>query len=269
MRGRDLGVAALGGEPLRRGDGLLGLDREPVWLHRRSGRPPGAARSRSAGGSPAALDRDLDGSPRRGAERLAGLVGAVGDDLGAERAALHARSPPASASRPRRLGGASAAARRAAARAGSSISSTVSTPARLRPSSVMLLDPAQPLDVLVRVEAGVLRRALRGDQPPGLVHPQRLRMHLGELRGDRDHEHAALLVERCRSCLRPFGVACGAALMSPTVGHDSPTDSDPRAARLAQQALARIVVVERLGEARRARRFCSRVRSRGTSISSR
>ena len=60
------------------------------------------------------------------------------------------------------------------------------------------LDPPQPLDVLVGVQAGVLRRALRGDQPARLVHAQRLRVHLGELGGDRDHEHAAAAVEPCR-----------------------------------------------------------------------
>ena len=32
-----------------------------------------------------------------------------------------------------------------------------------------LLDPAQPFDVSLGVEAGVFRRALRGDQPPRLV----------------------------------------------------------------------------------------------------
>ena len=58
------------------------------------------------------------------------------------------------------------------------------------------LDVAQPLDVALRVEAGVLRRALRLDQAARLVHAQRLRVHVGELGGDRDHEDAALVVDR-------------------------------------------------------------------------
>ena len=64
------------------------------------------------------------------------------------------------------------------------------------------LDPAQPLDVALGVKAGVLRRALRGDQPPRLIHPQRLRVHVGQLGGDRDHEDAAL-VRRGRLPLPP------------------------------------------------------------------
>jgi hypothetical protein len=34
MRRRDLRVAALSREALGRGDGILGLGRESVWLHR-------------------------------------------------------------------------------------------------------------------------------------------------------------------------------------------------------------------------------------------
>ena len=77
----------------------------------------------------------------------------------------------------------------------SSSASTVSTPTRFRPCGGHFLDPAQPLDVALGVEAGVLRRALRRDQPALLVDPQRLRVHLRQFGGDRDHEHALLLVE--------------------------------------------------------------------------
>src|SRR5947209_6338170 len=55
-----------------------------------------------------------------------------------------------------------------------------------------LLDSPELLHVLLGVQAGALRRASRLDQPARLVHAQRLRMHLGELRRDRDHEHAAI-----------------------------------------------------------------------------
>ena len=53
-----------------------------------------------------------------------------------------------------------------------------------------LLDAPQPLHVLMRVQAGPLGRALGLDQAARLVHPERLRMHVRELRRDRDHEHA-------------------------------------------------------------------------------
>jgi hypothetical protein len=58
-----------------------------------------------------------------------------------------------------------------------------------------LLDAAQTLDVLLRVQARALRRALRLDQAARLVHAQRLRVHLRELGGDGDHEHAAAALD--------------------------------------------------------------------------
>src|SRR5215211_8426728 len=67
------------------------------------------------------------------------------------------------------------------------------------------LDPAQPVDVLLRVEPGVLRRALRRDQAARLVHPQRLGMHLRELGRDRDHEDAAAAIEARRGRHPPCG----------------------------------------------------------------
>ena len=55
-----------------------------------------------------------------------------------------------------------------------------------------LLDAPQPLDVLLGVQARALGRALGLDQPARLVRAQRLRVHVRELGGDRDHEHAAV-----------------------------------------------------------------------------
>src|SRR6202451_185643 len=45
-----------------------------------------------------------------------------------------------------------------------------------------LLDAAQLLDVVLRVQSRALRRALGLDQPPCLVHAQRLRVHVRKLR---------------------------------------------------------------------------------------
>ena len=70
-----------------------------------------------------------------------------------------------------------------------------------------LLDPAQALDVVLGVEARALRRAARLNQPARLVHAERLRVHLGELGGDRDHEDAA--VERDIDALRPDTAGSG------------------------------------------------------------
>src|SRR4051812_13283673 len=53
-----------------------------------------------------------------------------------------------------------------------------------------LLDPPQALHVAVGVEPRALRRALGLDEPALLVHPQRLGVHLRQLRGHGDHEHA-------------------------------------------------------------------------------
>ena len=50
-----------------------------------------------------------------------------------------------------------------------------------------LLDPPQPLDVLGRVEARVLRRALGRHEPARLVDAQGLGMDAGQLGGDGDH----------------------------------------------------------------------------------
>src|SRR5664279_454332 len=58
-----------------------------------------------------------------------------------------------------------------------------------------LLDAAQPVDILLGVQARALGRALGLDQAARLVHAQRLRMHLRELGGDGDHEHAAAALD--------------------------------------------------------------------------
>src|SRR5438046_877747 len=61
-----------------------------------------------------------------------------------------------------------------------------------------LLNALQLLDVALRIEARPLGRALRLDQALGLIDPERLRMHAGELGGDRDHEDALVVVEEIR-----------------------------------------------------------------------
>src|SRR4051794_30100842 len=58
-----------------------------------------------------------------------------------------------------------------------------------------LLDAPQPVDVLLRVEARVLRRALRLDQPARLVDPRRWGVPPGEPRRDGDHVHAAIALD--------------------------------------------------------------------------
>src|SRR5262249_40304063 len=68
-----------------------------------------------------------------------------------------------------------------------------------------LLDQAQPFEVELRVQARPARCARRAHQAPGLVHPQRLRVHADELGGDGDHvarpvgAHPSLLRWRRRS----------------------------------------------------------------------
>ena len=57
------------------------------------------------------------------------------------------------------------------------------------------LDAAQTLDVGLRVQPRALGRALGLDQAAGLVHAQGLGVHLGQLGGDGDHEHAAVVVD--------------------------------------------------------------------------
>ena len=93
----------------------------------------------------------------------------------------------------------------------SSSSNTRSTPARFMPQlGRHLLDPAQPLDVGLRVQPRALGRALGLDQPARLVHPQRLRVHLGQLGGDRDHEDAAVVLDAggdARARGRPSGAS--------------------------------------------------------------
>ncbi len=55
-----------------------------------------------------------------------------------------------------------------------------------------LLDAPQPLDVLLGVQARATGGALGGDQPARLVGAQGLGVHVCELGGDGDHEHAAV-----------------------------------------------------------------------------
>src|SRR5258706_2484707 len=55
------------------------------------------------------------------------------------------------------------------------------------------LDDLQPVDVRLGVDARSARRAFRPHETPVLVGAQRLRMHVGELRGDTDHVHRAVV----------------------------------------------------------------------------
>ena len=94
------------------------------------------------------------------------------------------------------------AGRRAMARSCSSMASTRSTPARLRPELGELLDAAQAFHVALRVAARVLGRALRQHQAAPLVQAQRLRVHAGQLGRHRDHEQgpvSVVLVEHRQS----------------------------------------------------------------------
>src|SRR3954454_1363277 len=84
---------------------------------------------------------------------------------------------------------------------------------RLHPGAVQPLigghplDATQPLDIALGVQASLLGGALGPDEPPRLVHAQGLGMHLGELGGHGDHEHAALGVD---GALDPVGDAAPA-----------------------------------------------------------
>ena len=209
---------------------------------------------------------DRSGS-RRGARPAAGssrLVGAVGDDLGAQRAA-HARElgvHPAL-----ELGGALAHPRHLRARP---LELALEPEHGLDPGQVQALvgghplDPAQPLDVLVGVEPRVLRRALRRDQPARLVHPQRLRVHLGELGGDRDHEHAAPAVEPVGPAAGGLSASsatvCGGHLAQPTFADEADASRSSRS----RGSWSFIASANWLSAC-----FCSWVRSRGISTSSR
>ena len=162
--------------------------------------------------APHVPDRD-----ERGARRL------VAHDLGLDRRGgppRAARSPPAALAA--RLSSASTLRWRRPSL--SSSSNTRSTPARFMPSSVVISWIRRSRSTSSceyrRVPFG---ERLRLDQPARLVHAQRLRVHVGQLGGDRDHEHAAVVLD-------PRGDA-GAPR-----GHQEPSG------RLAQQRLARVAV---------------------------
>ena len=212
--------------------------RPPRWRRRRSRR---RRRRASAGsgrrGRPPVEQRDAAGGPGRPrgcAARRPALRGGDGF-LGLDREAIRLHQPSL------RSSFASSSSIRLRSRSSSARSfcdlrfqrQHRLDAGQVQPFGGHLLDPPQPLDVALRVEAGVLRRALRLDQPARLVHPQRLRVHLGELGGDRDHEDAPLLVDR--------RVAFARAPVS--VGHHA---RSPR--RLPQQLGPRVGAVERLGE---------------------
>ena len=150
--------------------------------------------------------------PRPGAGRLR-LVAAAAV-AGAARARARRPAPGSARSRPGRSAGRpraaapSRACRRSARRSScstrrvmrsscSSISSTRSTPARFIPSSAVICWMRRSRSTSSweyrRVPLG---ERLRRDQPALLVHAQRLRVHVGQLGGDGDHEDAAAAVDR-------------------------------------------------------------------------
>ena len=73
----------------------------------------------------------------------------------------------------------------------SSRSRTSAMPARLRPASSSVSDPAQPVEVVVAVAAGAALGAVRLEQAAALVEPQVLHAGAGQLGGHRDPVHAA------------------------------------------------------------------------------
>ena len=174
VRRGDLGVAALFGQPACGGERLLRLDGETVGLH--------LGPLRGAWGTASGRRRRARAGCRRGRGRARrGRSGAP------PRAAAASSTCACSAS------SSISSMRRCIASISASRSSTRSTPARLSPSSAVISWMRRSLlDVLLRVQARALGRALGLDQPARLVHAQRLRVHVGELGGDRDHEHAAV-----------------------------------------------------------------------------
>ena len=147
--GGELGVARAARELLRGGDRLLALECQLLEVHRHLlGAGCCAGRYRTT-------SRRYDGALRR------------------SRLAARAR----------------AAACAARVRLSSSCSrSTCSTPARLRPSSVVRrwISRSRSRSVL-GVEPRPARRPAGADEPLRLVHAQGLRMHADEVGGDRDH----------------------------------------------------------------------------------
>ena len=150
-----LGVAQPPRQLLRGGDGLAGLDRQLVEIHRVVSSD---AFSVGVAGGCGPVEDDL-------APVLpVGLV-----DLGAERCLelLHPRAhPPQLVLEPQHV-----------------LDAREVEPELRR----QLLDQPQPLDVGLGVEPRAARRARRAHEALRLVGAQRLRMHAGELRRDRDH----------------------------------------------------------------------------------
>src|SRR5918998_3142982 len=129
-----------------------------------------------------------------------------------------------------------------------------------------LLDALEALDVLLRVEARVLRRALGADEPARLVDAQRLRMHPRELGCYRDHVDAAPAVGRAVAPPRApsaVAVSAGAVLavaLSVSLSHQVLAASASRRSR----GLPFIT-----SASSSTARSCSRLSELGTSMSSR
>src|SRR3954447_6491440 len=173
--------------------------------------------------------RPLDGDPH-----AVGLVGAVGDDLRPE------RSPyPLDLLEHLPLEAARALAHPPQLRA-SVLELALEIEDGLHAGEVQpllgghALDASQPLDVVQRIEAGVLRRALRLDQPSRLVHAKGLGVHLGELGGDRDHEHGTASGEAAGGAGGPPGSRVAALAGG---AHGAPTLVDPADASRRSRAL--------------------------------
>ena len=102
-----------------------------------------------------------------------------------------------------------------------------------------LLDAPQPLDVAARVAPRVLGRALRPHQAAPLVDAQGLRVHAGQLGGDRDHEQRSVdfVLEAHRSSLASRPSASTRA-RGPIASHAAP-EGRARAGRRASRRASR------------------------------
>ena len=168
---RNLRVTGLLRETRGRRQGFLGLDREAVRLHRFLRPSLVFSRGGRAGNG-----------ERASAARTSSSRAHVRHELGPERAATRSSSSAIRTCACERLG-----FELLHPRVHRSIS-LLHVEHALDAGQVQaelgrhLLDAPQPLDVVLRVEARALRRALRLDQPPRLVHPQRLRVHVRRAR---------------------------------------------------------------------------------------
>ena len=168
--GRDLGVALLARGGLRRAEGLGGLAGETVRDRVPSGTPPSSRDDVSQLCTTARLGDGTE--PHDGARDGAVAPTAVRVDR-------FDAAPARPAPRARRCGWRASAS-------WSSSSRIRSTPERPTPACVSSWMCCSSAMSRSRVAAAPALRALRLDQTLALVDAQRLRVHAGELRGDRD-----------------------------------------------------------------------------------